>query len=86
MTDRICTPDMKPFERFQFGDAVAHISMGDGRVIGNDGSEVRVQYDRGGIGKYDANWFQRNPRFLFHRNVTALTPMASDDRISTTHR
>lgn len=80
MCERTCTPDMSPFERFRFGDAVAHINMGDGRVIGNDGKEIRVQFAMGD-GVYDAKWFDRNPRFLFHRNITTLTPIGSDDHI-----
>jgi len=33
---RQITPDMTPFERFKFGDTVAHINMGDGMVTKND--------------------------------------------------
>lgn len=73
MEERICTPDMSPFDRFRFGDAVAHFSRGDGRVTGNDGKKIVVQFQRGGDGIYDANWFKVNPRLLYHRNVQPLT-------------
>lgn len=69
-----------PPERFQVGDRVAHISLGDGVVTAREPSHVQVTYDEkykkeivsvGGkhiVQNYDAAWFVRNPKFLFHRS------------------
>lgn len=66
-------------ERFQPGDHVAHITLGDGEVIHNDGKAVTVAFQRtfkDGTrmrGCYDALWFDLNPTFLFHRGTSAKT-------------
>jgi hypothetical protein len=61
-------------ERFQKGDVVAHITVGDGVVTGNDVKTVTVTYaatskdGRHQEGCYDALWFDQHPKFLFHRS------------------
>jgi len=60
------------------GDKVAHVSCGDGVVIGNDGLCITVRFPRppgaskghDAVGIYDANWFRVNPKYLFHRDTT----------------
>lgn len=66
--ERTITPGMSPFEKFAFGDSVAHISQGDGMVTKNDGREISVKYANGARGTYDADWFRIHPTFLFHRS------------------
>ena len=70
---RLITPNMPPMEKFQQGDRVSHIRMGDGTVIEPQNGCVCVRYDpregkRGPVGIYDAKWFEKNPTFLFHRS------------------
>jgi hypothetical protein len=71
---RLITPNMAPLEKFQPGDPVAHITMGDGQVIAHEDDCVLVRYmprtglKPGPLGKYDANWFKLHPTFLFHRS------------------
>ncbi len=63
-------------ERFQKGDSVAHIALGDGVVSDNNGVTVTVTYQtrsKTGAqhrGQYDALWFELNPTFLFHRGTS----------------
>lgn len=68
MEARVITKDMSPFDKFKFGDTVAHINVGDGMVTKNDGSEISVKYASGARGTYDADWFRLHPTFLFHRS------------------
>lgn len=64
---------MKP-EDFKVGEAVAHISLGDGVVTGRPEGEVCVTYPGRGMkrtatGRYDRRWFELHPGYLFHRSV-----------------
>jgi hypothetical protein len=70
MADRVCTPDMTPFERFQFGDEVAHLINGDGMIVKNNGEEISVMFANGSRGTYDAGWFSRYPSHLIHRGTS----------------
>lgn len=94
MGERIITPNMTPFQKFIPGDHVAHISMGNGIVQPREYMPsakfnemelvVTVKYERGPgyIGKYDARWFELNPRFLFHRiESTTPTPIPEKDAL-----
>lgn len=65
---RAIDPAASPFEKFQVGDHVAHISRGDGKVIRNDGRYIEVLYIDG-RGVYDGLWFGLYPTWLFHRNT-----------------
>lgn len=70
-------------QRFQKGDHVAHITLGDGEVTENDGQTVSVTFvgrHKDGShwrGCYDALWFNLNPKFLFHRNTRPLLKQES---------
>ena len=68
--ERTITPEMSPFKKFQFGDRVAHISMGDGVVTLNNGEYILVKFQRGNVtAEFDAGWFANYPRYLFHRGT-----------------
>ena len=77
MNERIIKSGASPFERFQVGDHVAHISNGDGEVVGNDGASISVKFRGDLTGIYDANWFHVNHKFLFHRDTA---PLKNGDR------
>jgi hypothetical protein len=74
---RLIDKDTSPFERFQVGDEVAHITLGDGIVTANTGDEIQVTYSMSksarAVATYNASWFKTNPRFLFHRGE--ITPL-----------
>ena len=70
---RTITPGMSPFDKFQKGDNVAHIRLGDGTVVANDGFKIRVQFAGDVTGIYDATWFRLNPGNLFHRGTAPLS-------------
>lgn len=73
---------LQMIKRFHVGDAVAHVTVGDGEVTGNDGRTVTVTYAKtfkSGApvrGCYDAIWFNQNPSLLFHRGTH---PLAADE-------
>lgn len=79
---RYIPPDAGPFERFQVGDSVAHITLGDGKVTRNNGEYIVVCLERPGrkrgfyVGEYDARWFQLHPRYLFHRGNVSPSEIA----------
>ena len=60
-------------EDFLAGQRVAHISVGDGTVISNDGKTVCVTFDRLTrsskpiMGEYPYVWFEQHPNWIFHR-------------------
>jgi len=64
-------------KRFQLGDQVAHIRLGDGLVTARTPETVTVTFARRGgngqhvVGCYDAIWFETNPTWLFHRGERA---------------
>lgn len=72
---------VQPPEKFQVGDKVAHIDLGDGAVTAREPERgiITVTYQRTYAGpetlkgkrivqNYDAAWFVRNPKYLFHRS------------------
>jgi len=67
--------------RFEKGDTVAHIYLGDGVVTDKDPVSVTVTFERRDkqkknvVGIYDAHWFDLHPRYLFHRGT--ITPVNS---------
>lgn len=72
--DRVIEAGTSPFKKFTKGDRVAHISGGDGVVIGNDGNDgkaIKVQFQRA-VGIYDQLWFDLHPGWLFHRGTDPL--------------
>lgn len=73
---------VQPPEKFQVGDKVAHINLGDGHVTAREPERgiITVTYERkytapktlkgkSIVHNYDAAWFIRNPKYLFHRTL-----------------
>lgn len=72
---------VQPPEQFQIGNKVAHISLGDGTVTAREPERgiITVTYHqkytapatlkgKNIVQNYDAAWFVRNPKYLFHRS------------------
>lgn len=72
---------VQPPEKFQVGDGVAHIRLGDGLVTAREPERgiITVTYQqkytapetlkgKNIVQNYDAAWFVRNPKYLFHRS------------------
>lgn len=79
--EQALTQPVKPPERFQVGNKVAHISLGDGLVTAREPERgiITVTYGKkytapaalagkNIVQNYDAAWFVRNPKYLFHRS------------------
>jgi hypothetical protein len=56
-----------PFERFQVGDLVEHISLGPGVVTANDGRTITVSYNGSTQGVYNDAYFKSNPHSLVQK-------------------
>jgi hypothetical protein len=67
MTNDAAARVQSPFELFQVGDLVEHISLGPGVVTGNDGQTITMTYN--GTSKithgfYNNAYFKSNPYAL----------------------
>lgn len=56
------------FERYESGDTVAHIRLGDGLVTRKTEEYVVVQF-AGAFAEFDVGWFGNYPDYLFHRST-----------------
>lgn len=73
---------VQPPHKYKIGDKVAHVHLGDGTVTARE-TEIGIitvtyqrKYDvpatlkgKNIVQNYDAAWFVRNPKLLFHRSA-----------------